>query len=91
MSCSKFLGAQAIRPRNFDLFTIRSALTSEGSSKYGSLLIPVIMSKLSQVARNIAREVWHWQMSDLLEVIRQEVEAREIRQEVKINVNVITL
>lgn len=38
-------------------------------SQYGRLLIPVIMSKLPQVARNIAQEVW--QMSDLLEVIRQ--------------------
>lgn len=38
-------------------------------SQYGSLLIPVIMSKPPQVARNIAQEVW--QMSDLLDVIRQ--------------------
>ena len=60
------------------------------SSQYGSLLIPVIMSKLPpeiriQVARNTAREVW--EMSDLLEVIRQEVEAREISDGVKTNVN----
>ena len=62
------------------------------SSQYGSLLIPVIMSKLppeirihDQVAKNTAREVW--EMSDLLEVIRQEVEAREISDGVKTNVN----
>lgn len=41
------------------------------SSQYGSLLIPVIMSKLPQevriqVARNTAQEVW--QMSDILDV-----------------------
>ena len=49
------------------------------SHQYGSLLIPVIMPKLPheiriQVARNTAREVW--EMSDQLEVIRQEVQAR---------------
>ena len=60
------------------------------SNQYGSLFIPVIMSKLPheirvQVARNTAREVWD--MSELLEVIRQEVEAREISEGVKTNVN----
>ncbi|PFX11353.1 hypothetical protein AWC38_SpisGene24962, partial [Stylophora pistillata] len=60
------------------------------SHQYGSLLIPVIMSKLPhemriQVARNTARVVW--EMSDLLEVIRQEVEAREIREGVRTNVS----
>ena len=63
---------------------------SESSNQYGSLLIPVIMSKLPheirvQVARNTALEVWN--MSELLEVIRQEVEAREISEGVKTNVN----
>ena len=48
------------------------------------------MSKLPreirvQVARNTAREVWD--MSELLEVIRQEAEAREIGEGVKTNVN----
>ena len=61
------------------------------SRQYGSLLIPVIMSKLPpenriQVARNTAREVW--EMSDLLEVIRQEVEALEISDGVIIKTNV---
>ena len=63
---------------------------SESSNQYGSLLIPVIMSKLPheirvQVARNTALEVWD--MSELLEVIRQEVEAREISEGVKTIVN----
>ena len=53
------------------------------SNQYGSLLISVIMSKLPheirvQVASNTAREVW--EMSELLEVIRQEVEARGISE-----------
>ena len=61
------------------------------SHQYGSLLITVIMSKLPheiriQVARNTAREVC--EMSDLLEVIRQEVEAPEISEGVKTNVKV---
>lgn len=60
------------------------------SNQYGSLLIPVIISQLPheirvQVARNTAREVWD--MSELLEVIRQEVEALEISEGVKTNVN----
>ena len=60
------------------------------SNQYGSLLIPVIMSQLPheirvQVARNTAGEVWD--MSELLEVIRQEVEALEISEGVKTNVN----
>ena len=60
------------------------------ADQYGSLLVPVIMSKLPhevrvQVARNTANEVW--KMSDLLEVIRHEVDAREISEGVKANVN----
>ena len=51
------------------------------SSQYGSLLIPVVISKLPQdvrlqIARNTAQDVW--EMSELLSVIRKEVEAREI-------------
>ena len=57
------------------------------SSQYGSLLIPVIMSKLPQdvrlqIARNTAQDVW--EMSELLEVIRKEVEAREISDGIKV-------
>ena len=57
------------------------------SSQYGSLLIPVIMSKLPQdvrlqIARNTAQDVW--EMSELLSVIRKEVEAREISDGIKV-------
>ena len=77
----------------YDKFSVNiRGLESLGVSadQYGSLLIPVIMSKLPheirvQVARNTANEVW--KMSDLLEVIRHEVEAREISEGVKTNVN----
>ena len=58
------------------------------SSQYGSLLIPVIMAKLPQevrmqVARNTAEDVW--EISDIVDVIRKEVEAREMSEGVKIN------
>jgi hypothetical protein len=51
------------------------------SSQYGSLLIPIIMSKLPSeirlhIARNTVDEVWN--ITDLLEVMRKEVEAREL-------------
>ena len=41
--------------------------------------------RVLKVARNTAREVWD--ISELLEVIRQDVEAREISEGVKTNVN----
>ena len=52
------------------------------SSQYGSLLIPVVMSKLPQdvrlqIARNTAQDVW--EMSE-----RKEVEAREIGDGIKV-------
>ncbi|XP_028413524.1 uncharacterized protein LOC114536361 [Dendronephthya gigantea] len=57
------------------------------SSQYGSLLIPVVMSKLPQdvrlqIARNTAQDVW--EMSELLSVILKEVEAREISDGIKV-------
>ena len=56
------------------------------SSQYGSLLIPIIMSKLPpgirlQIARNTSKEVW--KIIDLLEVMRKEVEARELSENVQ--------
>lgn len=56
------------------------------SSQYGSLLIPIIMSNLPaeiriQIARNTAAEVW--KITDLLEVIRKELEARELSENVR--------
>ena len=58
------------------------------SDQYGSLLIPVIMSKLPNdvrlhIARKTEKDVWV--MKDLLEVIRKEVEARELSEQVKAN------
>ena len=57
------------------------------SSQYGSLLIPVVMSKLPQdvriqIARNTSQGVW--EMSPLLDVIRKEVEEREISESVRV-------
>ena len=58
------------------------------SEQYGSLLIPIIMSKLPsdvrlQVARTMQKDVW--EIKDLLEIIRNEVEARELSEHVKAN------
>jgi hypothetical protein len=58
------------------------------SKQYGSLLIPVIMAKLPQevrvqIARKTTKEIWD--ISDILNVILKEVEAREIGENVKIN------
>ena len=63
-------------------------LSSLGIStdQYGSLLIPVVMSKLPeeirlQVARNTTDEIW--KIEDLLQTIKKEVEARETSEHVK--------
>jgi len=58
-----------------------------GQEQYGSLLIPVIMTKLPhnirlQIARLTKRDVWV--MDELLEVIKNEVEAREMSESMKI-------
>ena len=58
------------------------------SKQYGSLLIPVIMAKLPQEVRiQIARETTKeiWEITDILNVISKEVEAREVGENVKIN------
>ena len=57
------------------------------ASQYGRLLIPVVMSKLQQdirlqIARKTSKEVW--EISKILYVIRNEVEAREISDSVKV-------
>lgn len=57
------------------------------SEKYGSLLIPIIMARLPKeislrVARRTSEEVWV--INDILEIIRREVEAREMSENVKI-------
>ena len=68
----------------------RRALEALGiqSDQYGSLLIPVIMSKLPsdvrlQIARRTEKDVWV--IKDLLEIIRREVKARELSEQVKAN------
>ena len=58
------------------------------SEQYGSLLIPIIMSKLpNEVRLRVARETKEevWKIEDLLQVIQAEVETREASENVKIN------
>lgn len=57
------------------------------SEKCGSLLIPIIMSRIPreialQVARVTAREIWD--INEVLEVIRKEVEARGMSESLRI-------
>lgn len=56
------------------------------SAQYGSLLIPVIMSKLPpdiriHVARNTSQDVW--EIEPLLDLLQREIEAREMSERVK--------
>ena len=56
------------------------------SDQYGSLLIPIIMAKLPpeirvHVARNTTQDVWD--IESILNVIQNEIEAREISEKVK--------
>ena len=58
-----------------------------GQEQYGSLLIPVIMAKLPsnihlQIAQITKRDVWH--TDELLRVVKEEVEARELSESMKI-------
>ena len=60
------------------------------SAQYGSLLIPVIMSKFPnkirvRVVRQTNKDVWD--INHLLQIIRQEVEARETSEETQVNPN----
>ena len=57
------------------------------SEKYGSLLIPVIMSRMPseislQVARKTSEEVWN--ITEIMEVIEKEIEAREISRVISV-------
>ena len=57
------------------------------STQYGSLLIPIIMTKLTpelrlRIARETKKEVW--EIGELLTLIKQEVEAREATEMVKV-------
>lgn len=56
------------------------------ASQYGSLLIPIIMAKLPpeirvHVARNTTEDVWD--IESILNVIQNEIEAREIGEKIK--------
>ena len=56
------------------------------SAQYGSLLIPVIMSKLPpdiriHVTRNTSQDVW--EIEPLLDLLQREIEAREMSERVK--------
>ena len=58
------------------------------SGQYGSLLIPVIMTKLPQdlrlcVARETDKEVW--EIDELMSLLRKEVEAREATEMIKLH------
>ena len=58
------------------------------SAQYGSLLIPIVMAKvLSELRLRIARVTKEsvWKIDELLEVIRQEVEARGFSERVKVS------
>ena len=51
------------------------------SEKYGSLLIPVIMSRMpSEIALQVARKTSEdiWSIDEIMIIIRQEIEAREV-------------
>ena len=63
------------------------------SDQYGGLLIPVIMPKLlKEIRARVARETTSavWKIEEFLEIIKQEVEAREVSQSVKMNEERIT-
>ena len=58
------------------------------SEQYGSLLIPVIMTKFPtdirlQIARETGREAWR--IDELLRIVKQEVEAREASEGAAVN------
>ena len=57
------------------------------SEQYGSLLIPIVMSKLPndvrlQIARNTKEEIW--KIEDLLETTKIEMEAREASEGIRV-------
>ena len=65
----------------------RGLATLVSADQYGSLLIPVIMSKLPneirlQIARKSTQDVWA--IDELLDIIKKEVEAREQLKESKL-------
>ena len=58
------------------------------SEQYGSLLIPVIMTKFpTEISLRIARETGReaWQIDELLRIVKQEVEARAASEGAAVN------
>ena len=58
------------------------------AEQYGSVLIPVVMSKLPteiRVQLAILTSSEAWSIREMLELIRKEVEAREASEHVKLN------
>ncbi len=56
------------------------------SEKYGSLLIPLIISRMPgeialQVARKTSEDIW--QINEIMDIIRKEIEAREISERIQ--------
>ena len=63
-----------------------------GSEQYGSLLIPIIMSKFpNEIRIKAARETNMdvWEIEGLLQIIKQEVEARETSEGTRVNPNTV--
>jgi len=63
------------------------------ASQYGSFLIPVVLLKLPaevrlRVARMTAKDVW--MIEDLLDIIKSEVEAREISEAIRTTDQILT-
>ena len=90
----KIQGSVGDRPSSlrFTLDKIIHGLESLGirSSQYGSLLIPVIMSKFpNEIRLRVAREANNdvWEIDELLEVIKKEVKARETSEVTRVNPN----
>ena len=59
-----------------------------GANQYGSFLIPIVMAKLPgdvrlQIARVTTKDVW--EIDELLQVLRIEVEAREVSEGVGVH------
>eukprot|EP00795_Rhopilema_esculentum_P011512 gene11512-21729_t len=57
------------------------------SEHYGSLLIPIIMSRIPaeislQIARQVSKDVWS--IREVMEVIKQEVDAREMSENINV-------
>jgi hypothetical protein len=64
------------------------ASLSIAADQYGSVLIPVIMSKLtSEIRLFVARKATDniWKIDDLLKTIKSEVESREMREMARSN------